>query len=99
MFAKIKHAATVGAAVVVGWVGMVSYGAAQAQPPRIPAGNDIICPDAAGVQYLADPENSNAYYVCQDGSEQQHEQCPAVTKLDMATTPPKCFPNQDMYRP
>jgi hypothetical protein len=100
MFAQIKQVATIGAAVAgIGWPGIASLAAAYAQPPQIPPGNDVICPDIAGVQYVLDPENSNAYYVCEDGSQQQHDECPEITKLDMAATPPKCFSNQDMYHP
>ena len=93
MFAKVKQLAAVGAAVAgVGWVTVVSPAVAHTQPPRIPPGNDITCPggDAADLQYVLDPDNSNAYYVCAGGSVQQHLRCPQVSKLIMGT-PPKCL--------
>ena len=90
MFAKIKQVAAVGAAVAgVGWITVVSPGVAHTQPPRIPPGNNITCSDTAGVQYVADPDNSNAYYVCENGSQTQRIECPAAAKLVMST-PPNC---------
>ena len=91
MFAKIKQVAAAGAAVAgVGWITVVSPGVAQAQPPRIPQGTNFTCPDIAGINYVQDPADSNAYYMCIDGLQQRHLQCPpGLTKLIMAT-PPKC---------
>jgi phage tail protein X len=92
VFAKIKQVAVVGAAVAsLGWVTAVSPGVAHTQPPRIPQGINITCPDIAGINYLPDPNNSNGYYLCIDGMPQHRYQCPQVTKLVM-TTPPKCMP-------
>jgi hypothetical protein len=90
MFAKIQQVAAAGAAVAgVGWITVVSPGVAHAQPPRIPQGSNFICPDVAGINYLQDPGNSNAYYLCVDGLQQRHQQCPPGTKLIVAT-PPVC---------
>ena len=73
MFAKIKQLAAAGAAVAgVGWITVVSPGVAHAQPPRIPQGTNFTCPDVAGITYVQDPANSNAYYMCIDGLQQQH---------------------------
>jgi hypothetical protein len=92
MFAKIKQVAAAGAAVAgVGWITVVSPGVAYTQPPRIPQGINFTCPDVAGINYVQDPGNSNAYYLCIDGLQQQHLQCPPVAKLIMAT-PPVCSP-------
>ena len=83
MFAKIKQVAAVGAAVAgVGWVIFVSPAVANAQPP-IPKDNPITCPDIAGVRHVPDPDNSQAYYVCADGSQQDRKVCPADTYVDM----------------
>lgn len=99
MFANIKHVAMVGAALAgLGWVTVVSPPAAHAQPPRIPPGNNFSCPDTAGTNYVLDPDNSNAYYLCENGSEQQHNVCPGVTKLVMST-PPKCTPWSPHHMP
>jgi len=68
MFAKIKQVAAVGAAVAgVGWVTVVSPGVAHTQPLLISQDNNITCPDTAEVQYVPDPDDSNAYYVCVNG--------------------------------
>ncbi len=90
MVAKIEQLAAVGAAIAsVGWVTAVSPGVAHAQPPRIPQEVSFTCPDVAGINYVQDPNNSNAYYLCVDGLEQAHMQCPGTTYLIMAT-PPHC---------
>ncbi len=91
MFAKVKQVAAVGAAVAgVGWVTVVSPGVAHTQPPRIPQDINITCPDIAGINYVPDPDNSNAYYLCVDGLSKRHYQCPPISKLIM-TMPPKCL--------
>jgi hypothetical protein len=90
MFAKIKQVAAAGAAVAgVGWMTVVSPGVAHAQPPGIPQGTTFTCPDVAGINYLRDPANANAYYMCIDGLQQRHLQCPPEAPLLMAT-PPVC---------
>jgi hypothetical protein len=100
MFAKIKQVAAAGAAVAgVGWVTFVSPAVANAQPLPIPQDNNITCPDIAGVQYVPDPDNSGAYYVCSDGLQQGHEVCPEATRLDMDTTPPSCPPKEGYGKP
>ena len=94
MFARMKQVAAVGAAVAgLGWVSVVSPAVAHTQPPRIPPGNDISCPggDAADLQYVPDPEDSNAYYICAGGVPQDHRRCPQVSKL-ILSSPPKCMP-------
>jgi len=94
MFAKIKRVAAAGAAVAgVGWITVVSPSVAHAQPPRIPQGANFTCPDVAGITYVQDPANANAYYMCIDGLQQQHLQCPPVAKLIMGR-PPTCSPAQ-----
>jgi hypothetical protein len=90
MFATIKQVAAFGAAVAgVVWVTVVSPGVADAQPPRIPQDINFTCPDIAGINYVQDPGNSNAYYLCVDGVPKEHNQCPSHTYLIM-TIPPHC---------
>ncbi len=94
MFAALKQVAAVGATVAgVGWVAVLSPAVSHTQPPRTLAGNNVTCPDGAAeeVQYVRDPDDSNAYYVCEGGLPQQHLRCPAVAKLVMSA-PPKCSP-------
>lgn len=100
MFAKIKQVAVVGAAVAgVGWVTFVSPAVASAQPLPIPQDDPITCPDSAGVRYLPDPENSQAFYVCADGSQRSHEVCPASMLLDLDATPPRCTSREGFGKP
>ncbi|MDA3659027.1 hypothetical protein [Mycobacterium xenopi] len=97
MFAKLKHVGVIGAAIAgVGWMTTVSPVVAYAQPPRIPPGTDITCPNGGpdDVQYLPDPDDPNAYYVCAGGVEQQHRSCP--TEVIM-TTPPRCRPSSNHH--
>ncbi len=91
MVPRSKQLAAVGAAIAsVGWVTIVSPGVGHAQPPRIPQEVGFTCPDVAGINYVHDPHNSNAYYLCVDGLEKAHNQCPVgITYLIMAT-PPHC---------
>ena len=90
MLAKVKQVAAVGAAVAgFGWATVVTPAVANAQPLPIPQENGITCPHIAGVQYVPDPDNSDAYYVCADGLQRDHYVCPPITKLDMGTTPPE----------
>jgi hypothetical protein len=89
MFAKIKRVAAAGAAVAgVGWITVVSPGVAHAQPPRIPQSINFICPDVAGINFLRDPGDANAYYMCVDGLQQRHLQCPSGSLI--MGTPPTC---------
>lgn len=91
MFAKFKQVAVVGAAVAgVGWASVVSPAVAHTQPGIPQGGATINCPDIAGINYVPDHGNSDAYYLCVDGLQQQHYQCPPVTKLIMSM-PPKCI--------
>lgn len=97
MFAKAKAVAAIGAAATsLGWVSVAGLPAAHAQPPHLPG--VISCPDTGGTQYLPDPENSNGYYVCENGAETQHNVCPAVTKL-VLSTPPRCTPWSNHHMP
>lgn len=59
----------------------VSPSVAQAEPPHIPPGDSITCLEGGGVQWLPDPDNSNGFYTCENGSEIQHVICPPVVKL------------------
>jgi hypothetical protein len=86
--AKIKRVAAV-VGLGLGWVTVVSRGVAHAQPPGIP--QDITCPDVAGINYVRDANDSNAFYLCVDGEQKHHFRCPRVTILIMAM-PPKCLP-------
>jgi hypothetical protein len=88
----IKQVAAVGAAAVgLGWVTVVSPGVAHAQPPHIPQGTDNLCPDIAGINYVRDPEDLHAFYLCVDGLVRHQFRCPQVTVLVMGI-PPKCIP-------
>ncbi len=82
--AKIKQVAAV---VGLGWVTVASPGVAHAQPPPI----NITCPDIAGINYVRDANDSNAFYLCVDGEQRYYFRCPRVTLLIMAM-PPKCVP-------
>ncbi|MBS4727903.1 hypothetical protein MSM1_05920 [Mycobacterium sp. SM1] len=92
MLAKVIQVTAIGIAVAgLGWVAVVGPDAARAQPARAPQDVNFSCPDIAGINYVADPDNSNAYDLCVDGVPQHHYECPPVTKL-VLTTPPKCMP-------
>ena len=88
MFARGKTAAIGAAIVVLG--AMVNPSLAHAQPPAMQQG-DITCPDIAGINYVRDPEDLHAFYLCVDGLERHHFRCPQVTVLVMGM-PPKCIP-------
>jgi hypothetical protein len=91
MSARIKQVAAVGAAIAsVGWLTVVSPGAAYAQPPRIPQEVNFTCPDVAGINYVQDPDDSNAYYLCVDGLTKSHNQCPTGLTYLIMSTPPHC---------
>ena len=97
MFGDFKKVAAVGAAAVgVGWVTVVSPAPTGAQPQPIPRDNDSICPDSAGVRYVLDPDNPDAYYVCNGGSQQAHKVCPPNTRPDVSTKPVDC-PSDEGY--
>jgi hypothetical protein len=97
MFNRIQYTAAIGATIAgVGWVSAVSPPVAQAQPPHIPPGNNITCPDGGGVQYLPDPDNANGWYTCENGTQTQHNICPAAAKLIMST-PPQCQPESSHH--
>ena len=60
------------AAVVVGfgWLSLAVPAVAQSQPAHVQPPAVISCPGGGafgGVQYVQDPDNSNAYYVCAGG--------------------------------
>ena len=90
MFAKVIQVAAV---VGLGWVTVVSPGVAHAQPPPIPH-TDITCPDIAGINYVRDPNDLHAFYLCVDGEQKHHFRCPSYTVLIMAM-PPRCLPFAD----
>ncbi len=91
MVPKVKQVAAVGAAIAsVGWVTVVSPGAADAQPPRMPEEVGFTCPAVDGIHYVQDPNNSNAYYLCVDGLEKAHNQCPPGLAYLIMGTPPHC---------
>lgn len=91
MFARTKQLAIVGVAAGLAWVTVANPGAVYAQSPRMHQGDDFTCPDVAGINYVRDPEDSNAYYLCVDGSPRQHARCPQISRLIMGS-PPKCIP-------
>jgi hypothetical protein len=91
MSAKIKQVAAVGAVIAsVGWMTALSPGVAYAQPPHIPQAGNFTCPGTAGINYVQDPDNSNAYYLCVDGLTKWHNQCPPGTTYLIMSTPPHC---------
>jgi hypothetical protein len=91
MSAKVKQMAAVGAAIAsVGWMTAVSLAVAYAQPPRIPQAGTFACPDVAGIKYVQDPADSNAFYLCVDGLTKAHNQCPPGTTYLIMGTPPHC---------
>lgn len=92
MFATTKQAAAAGVTVVaLGWATVVTPGVAYPQPPRVSQGNDVSCPDIAGINYVRDPEDSHGFYLCVDGVLRHQFRCPEVTVLIMGI-PPKCVP-------
>ncbi|HUB57504.1 MAG TPA: hypothetical protein VMB04_20360 [Mycobacterium sp.] len=92
MFAKTKQVVALGVTVVaLGWVTVASPGVAHSQPPRMPQGDNVTCPDIAGINYVPDPEDSHGFYLCVDGLMRHHFRCPQVTVLVMGI-PPKCVP-------
>jgi hypothetical protein len=78
MFTKTK----LGVAVAgVGFMSMLGPAVAYSEPPRIPPGNNDTCADSAGINlaginYVADPDDANAYYACSDGVTLKHLDCP-----------------------
>ena len=86
--AMVKRVAAV---VGFGWVTAVSPGVAHAPPPHLPQETDATCPDIAGINYVRDANDPNAYYLCVDGEQKHHFLCPPITRLIMAM-PPRCLP-------
>jgi hypothetical protein len=84
MFARGK-AAAIGVAMVVVLGAMVDPCLAHGQ------GDNFSCPDIAGINYVRDPEDLHAFYLCVDGLERHHFRCPQVSVLVMGI-PPKCVP-------
>lgn len=101
VLATIKRMAAVGGAVAVaGWVIVMSPAVAHAQPLYMHTGNGITCPgggDVEEVQYVRDPDNSNAYYVCANGLPQQHRRCQPGFRLNMNSRPPMCFAGVKLF--
>jgi hypothetical protein len=91
MSARIKQVAAVGAAIAsVGWMTVASPAVAYAEPPGIPQGSSFSCPGTAGINYVQDPDNANAYYLCVDGLTKQRLECPPGTTYLIMGTPPHC---------
>jgi len=71
----------------------VAYSQTTVPPTPIPVepGASVTC-SGDDVQYIADPYQPNAYYVCEAGSAtpQQHFVCPPWGALQMTSTPPIC---------
>ncbi|BBZ12789.1 hypothetical protein MBRA_29840 [Mycobacterium branderi] len=102
LFGKIKQVAGTGAVVVgVGWVSVASLPVAHMQPMRIPTGEFNACPsgDVAELQYVRDPRDPNAFYVCAGGVPQQHRRCRSGFILNMHRTPPVCLQFTNPYKP
>lgn len=92
MSARARQAAAIGAAIAgIGPASLVSSAAAYAQPPGISPAGEFTCPDGAGLQYVQDPDNSQAFYVCADGKQRDHQECPPGAFLDLNKTPPECL--------
>lgn len=89
MVCDAKAVALIGAVLVTGagWLGIVRSPVALALPP--PPAN-FTCPVNGGTQFIADPEDPNAFYRCDNGAQTNHEQCPVDTKL-MLSTRPQCL--------
>lgn len=95
MFAVIRQWAAIGAAVAgVGWLTVGSPAAAGARPLPIPLDNGSICPSGPGVRYMLDPNNSDDYYVCKGGVQQDHKACPPGTHPDVSIKPVDCPSDQ-----
>jgi phage tail protein X len=90
MFAKAIASTVLAAIVGLGWLAMVVPSLAHAQPP-MPQGDNFTCPDIAGINYVRDPDDAHAFYLCVDGLERHQFRCPQVTVLVMEI-PPKCIP-------
>lgn len=96
---RARQVAAVGAAIAgIGSVSLSSSAVAYAQPPLISPASEFTCPDTAGLQYVQDPDDSQAYYVCADGKQQDHQQCRPGAFLNLNVTPPECLtPDQEDY--
>ena len=91
MSAKIKRVAAVGAAIAgVGRATDVSPGVAHAEPPGLRQAGNFTCPAVAGINYVQDPNDSYAYYLCVDGLEKARNQCPPGITYLIMSTPPHC---------
>lgn len=95
-----RVAAVAMVALAVGAPGVAAAAVSHAQPADVPVPLGFDCPLGgafSGVQYVADPENQNAYYVCAGGLPQQHAVCAANTTLNMSAYPPACVPWRASY--
>ncbi len=89
---KARRVAAFGAAIAgIGSVSVLGSAAAFAESPRVSPADGFACPTGAGLQYVPDPDDSQAYYVCADGKQQDHQQCPPDTFLELNRTPPECL--------
>jgi hypothetical protein len=97
---KCRSRLAVAAVVILGVGGLpvVLPTVAEGLPPNIPAPTECPMGDAfSGFQYVRDPANNNAYYLCAGGLPQNHVVCPGNTVLNMATNPPSCVPWRANY--
>lgn len=96
---KARQVAAVGAAIAgIGSASLVSADVAYAQSLRTSPADEFTCPPGVGLQYVQDPEDAQAYYVCADGKQQDHQMCPPGTFLDLRMQPPECLtPDQENY--
>jgi hypothetical protein len=93
-----------GLLIGAGWLFAIGpVAAAESVPQPAPIGIHYAafnCPMGgafSGVEYVQDPSDSNAYYVCSGGLPQQHLRCPNSTVLNMNTNPPTCVPWRAPY--
>lgn len=94
---SVRVSAYAGVLVGVGWLCAAGPAAAGAVPQPSPVILSFVafnCPGPGGafggVEYVRDPDDSNAFYVCSGGLPQQRLRCPNDTVLNMNTTPPTC---------
>ncbi len=96
---KARQVAAIGAAIAgIGSASVVGAAVAYGQSLRTSPADEFTCPPGVGLQYVPDPEDSQAYYVCSDGKQQDHQMCPPGTFLDLRMKPPECLtPDQEDF--
>jgi hypothetical protein len=95
MSARLTGAIAVAATLAsVEGASLTSPAAAHAYPLHTDAANELTCPtgDVVEVQYLRDPHDSNAYYVCAIAAAPQRLRCPSEFLLNIMRAPPACYP-------